>query len=59
VLDFCGGEHFSERISDHVSGRAVNQPEGPLLNDPANEVVADVDMFGPHEILVILRESNR
>ena len=58
MLDFCGGERFGKRVSDHVSCGAIDKPEGPLFDNPANEMIADVNMFGPGVILVILRESN-
>ena len=59
MFDFCGGERFGKRVSDHVSCGTIDKPEGPLFDDPANEMIADVDMFGPGVILVIPRESDR
>lgn len=59
VLDFSGGERFGEHVSDHVGGGAINKTEGALLDHPANEMVADVDVLGPRVIAMVLRESDR
>jgi hypothetical protein len=58
VLDLCGGKRLSKRISDHVSCGTIDKPEGPFFDDPANEMIADVNMFSPGVILMVLRESD-
>jgi hypothetical protein len=58
MVDFCRGKHFGEHVGNHVSCGTVYQLEGPLFDDPANEMIADVDVFGLWVILVILHKSN-
>jgi len=58
MFDFCRGKRFGERVGNHVSRGTVHQLEGPLFDDPVNEMIADVDMFGLWVILMVLRESN-
>ena len=58
VLDFHGGERFGKCISNHVSCGTVDQLEQPFFNDPLNEMIADINVFGPGVVLMVLRESN-
>ena len=47
VLDLGRGEGLRQDVGDHVLGGAVDELELLVLDDPANEVVADVDVFRP------------
>jgi hypothetical protein len=58
VLDFCRREGFSEGIRNHVVRGTVDELKGTLLNDPANEVETNVDVFGASMVLMVLTECN-
>src|SRR5712671_995340 len=49
---------LGECIGDHVIGRAVYEAQGTLLDDPADKVVAHVDMFHARVVLVVLSEGD-
>ena len=53
VLDLCRGQHFGERVGEHLIGWAINDLEGTLFDDPADEVESDVNMFGAGMVLVV------
>jgi hypothetical protein len=59
VLDLRRGECLGERICNHVSSGAVNEVEGAPLNNPMNEMIADIDVLGPCVVTVVLCESDR
>ena len=58
MLHLGRGQGLGERVSDHVVRWAIHEAEGALLNDPANEVIAHVNVFGACMILVITGEGN-
>ena len=58
MLHLGGGQGLCEAVGDHVVGRAINEPQGALLNDPANEVVSHVDVLGTRVVLMITREHD-
>jgi len=37
---------FSKRIGCHVVGRAINKLDGSIVDDEADKVVMNVDVFG-------------
>ena len=54
VLHLQRGERFSQGISHHISSGAIEEPNIPLLTDPANKMITDVDMLGPCMESIIL-----
>ena len=46
MLHLGKGQGFCEHVSEHVVGWAIDKAQRALLNDPANEVVAHVDVLG-------------
>jgi hypothetical protein len=49
---------LGERVGDHVIGWSVYEAQETLLNDPADEVVAHIDMFHVRVVLVVPSEGN-
>jgi hypothetical protein len=47
---------LGERVRDHVIGRAINEAQGALLNDPSDEVVVHIDVLRACVVLVVLGE---
>ncbi len=45
-------------VGDHVLGRAIDEPNRAVFDDPANEMEANVDVLAARVVLVILRERN-
>ncbi len=58
MLHLRRGERLGEDVGDHVLGRAIDEPDGSVFDNPANEMESDVDVFAARVILVILRERN-
>jgi hypothetical protein len=58
MLDFRGRKGLRQSISNHVGGRAIDEPKLALFNNPTDKVKTDIDMFGSRVILVVLRERN-
>jgi hypothetical protein len=58
MLHFCRWEHFSEHIGHRVIGWAVNQLQCPLLNYPADLVVAHVDVLHACMVLMVVGEGD-
>jgi hypothetical protein len=58
MLDLQGRQGFSKRVGNHVASWAKNKKEFAILDDPADKVETDVDVFSSGVILVILHESN-
>jgi hypothetical protein len=44
---------FSECIGCHVVGRAIDELEGSVVDDEANEMVTYVDVFGTSVIIAV------
>ena len=49
---------FGEGISCHDIGRTVNELEGSIVDDEADEMVAYVDVFGASVIVAIGSDSD-
>ena len=53
VFDLRGGQRFGERIGEHLIGWAINDLEGTLFDNPADEVESDVNVFSVCVVLVV------
>jgi hypothetical protein len=49
---------LGERVHNHVVGRAINEVQGALLDDPSDEVVSHVDVLHARVVLVVLGERD-
>ena len=49
-------KRFGEDVGRHIVSRTVDHVDGPIRYDFADEVEADVDVFGACMIVVVLRE---
>src|ERR1700679_2690876 len=58
MLHFGRWQSLSEGVGDHVVGWAIDKTQGALFNDPANEVVAHVDVLGARVVLMVARERD-
>ena len=54
VLHLQRGERFSQGIGHHISSGAIEEPNIPLLTDPANKMITDVDVLGTSMKKIIL-----
>jgi len=53
VLDLSGWKGFGECVGNHVVSRAVDKSDRAILDDIANEVESDVNVFGTSVILMV------
>ena len=58
VLDLGRGEGLRQDVGDHVLGGAVDELNLLVLDDPADEVVADVDVLRTGMVLVVTSERD-
>ena len=58
MLHFGRWQSLSEGVGDHVVGWAINKTQGALFNNPANEVVAHVDVLGVRVVLMVASERD-
>jgi len=58
VFHLGGRQCLGEDISHHVIGGAVNELDRTLLNDPADPMVAHINVLGPWMVLVVMRECD-
>jgi len=58
MLHLCRRQGLSERVGDHVVGRAVHEAHRPLLDDPSNEVITHVDMLHARVVLMVAGEGD-
>ena len=49
---------LGKRVSNHVIGWAIYESQGALLNDPANEIIAHIDVLRARVVLVVSSEGN-
>jgi len=59
VLDFGRGKSLRHRVGNHVVGRAIDKADRAVVNDPANEVEANIDMLRTSVVLMILCQRDR
>lgn len=59
MFDFRRGERLRECVGDHVVGRAIDETNRAVLDDPTDEMEAHVDVLRVRVILVVLGERNR
>lgn len=59
LLKLHTSERLGESIGKHDVGRAIDNGDFAARNSLANEMVLDVDVFGPGVISLILRELDR
>ena len=58
MFDFRRGKSLSEGISNHFTGRIVDEPNLAVINDPVNKVEVHINVLGVCMVLVILHEHN-
>ncbi len=58
VLHLREGERLCEDVGDHILGRAIDEPNRAVFDDPANEMEVNVDVLAARMVLVVLRERN-
>jgi hypothetical protein len=58
VLGLDAWKRFSKGIGNHIFGRAKDEPNGAVLDDPTDEMISDIDVFGTRVILVVFGKSN-
>ncbi len=58
MLDLQRGERLGQDVGDHVVGRAIDELDLLVLDDPADEVVAYVDVLRTGMVLVVASESD-
>src|SRR5712672_4665710 len=58
MLNLGRRQGLGERVGDHVIGQAVYEAQGTLLDDPADKVVAHIDMFRARVVLVVPSEGD-
>jgi len=46
MFDLRGRQGFSEGISEHFASGTENKNKFAIIDDPANKVESDVDVFG-------------
>ena len=46
-------QHFGEYVGSHVVHGAVSDIYGPASHDLADEVEADINVLGPHMIVIV------
>jgi hypothetical protein len=51
------GKGFRESIGNHVIGRAVNEVQGAVFDNPSDEMEVNVDVFSSGMILVVFRKG--
>jgi hypothetical protein len=51
-------QHLGECVGDYVIGGAVNEAQGPLLNDPSDPMIMHINVLGPGMVLVVACEHN-
>jgi hypothetical protein len=52
------GKGFGESVGNHVIGRAVNEVQRAIFNDPSDEMETNIDVFGPGVVLVVFRKGD-
>lgn len=58
MLNFSRRKSFRKRVSDHIFSGTKYQTNLPLLDDPANEMEAHVNVLCARMVLMVLRERN-
>ena len=58
MLDLWGWERFGEGVGDHVVGGAENEVNLAVVDYPADEVEAYVNVFCAHVVLVVFGECD-
>ena len=60
VFDLWRGKNLSEGISNHFTGRIVDESNLAVIDDPANlsEVEVHINVLGVCMVLVVLHEHN-
>ena len=58
MLDFWRRKGLGECIGDHVIGGVVDKAQFAIINNPANEMEAYVNVFGVGMVLVVLQECD-
>ena len=58
VLDFGGRKGLSKCIDNHVISGAVDKSMFAIINDPADEVEANVNVLAAGMVLVVLGEQD-
>ena len=58
MLHFSRRQGLSECVGHHIVGGAVNEVQGSLLNDPADEVILHVNMLHACMVLVVSCKGN-
>ena len=58
VLHLGRGQCLGEGIGHHVVHRAVNEPDGALLDNPAYPVILHVDVLHVRVVLVVACERD-
>jgi hypothetical protein len=53
MLGLDARKRLGKGIGDHILGRTKDEADRAILDDPANEVVANIDVFGMGVILVV------
>ena len=51
-------KQLGEQVSNHIIGRAVNESNGLLFNDPMNEMVVYVDVLHADVVLMVFHQCN-
>lgn len=51
-------EHLGERVGDHVPRRTIDEMDVLLVDDPADEMKANIDVSGTGMILVVTNEGD-
>ena len=55
MLRLRAWQRLSKRVRDHVLRRAVNETDRTVVDDPANEVITDVDVLRASMVLMFAR----
>ena len=58
VLHLGRGQRLGKGVGYHVVRQAINEPDGALLDNPANPVVPHVDVLRAQVVLVVTRERD-
>ena len=58
MFDLRGGQCFGERVGEHLISWAINDLEGTLFDNPADEVELDVNVFSACVVLVVFGKFN-
>ena len=53
MLDLEGSEHFGEHVGNHIFGWAIHKLNAAILDDPVDEVKANIDVLGASMVTVV------